>query len=47
MKELKQDKHNLKTENDELKMCLHEEKEEKNILLLQQQAKDEAFEKLQ
>ena len=29
MKELKQDRHNLQRENDELKMRLHEEKEEK------------------
>lgn len=33
MKELKQNKHNLQTENNELKMRLHEEKEEKQSLL--------------
>jgi len=31
MEELKQNKHNLQTENAELKMHLHEEKEEKQI----------------
>ena len=34
MEELKQNKHNLQIENDELKMRLHEEKEEKQSLLL-------------
>lgn len=47
MEELKKNKHNLQIENDELKMCLHEEKEEKKRLLLQMQAKDEALEMLQ
>ena len=47
MEELKQNKNNLQTENDELKMRLHEEKEEKQSLLLQLQAKDEALENLQ
>ena len=47
MEELKKNKHNLQTENDELKMHLHEEKEEKQSLLRQLQEKDEALEKLQ
>ena len=47
MEELKQNKHNLQTENAELKMHLHEEKEEKQIFLQQLQAKDEALETLQ
>lgn len=34
MEELKQKKRNLQTENDELKMHLHEEKEEKQGFLL-------------
>lgn len=47
MEELKKNKHNLQTENDELKMHLHEKKEEKQIFLQQLQAKDKALEKLQ
>ena len=47
MEELKQNKHNLKTENVELKMHLHEEKEEKHSFLRQPQVNDEALEKLQ
>jgi len=47
LEELKHNNQNLQTENVELKMCLHEEKEEKQILLQQLQAKDEALEKLQ
>ena len=47
MKEMKQKKHNLQTNNVELKMLLHEEKEEKQSLLKQLQAKDKALEKLQ
>ena len=46
LEELKQNKHNLQTENAELKMLLHEEKEEKQIFLQQLHAKDEALEKL-
>jgi len=47
MEELKKIKHNLHTKNIELKMHLHEEKEEKHSLLQQLQVKDEALEKLQ
>ena len=47
MEELKQNKHDIQIENDELKMRLHEEKEEKQSLLWQLQAKEEALEKLQ
>lgn len=47
LEELKHNKQNLQTENAELKMLLHEEKEEKQSLLQQLQAKDEALEKLQ
>jgi len=47
LEELKHNNQNLQTENVELKMCLHEEKEEKQSLLRQLQGKDETLEKLQ
>ena len=47
LEELKHNKQNLQTENIEVKMCLHGEKEEKHSLLQPLQAKDEALEKLQ
>jgi len=43
---LKHNKQNLQTKNVELKMLLHEEKEEKQSLLQQLQAKDKPLEKL-
>ncbi len=47
LEELKHNKHHIQIENTELRMRLHEEKEEKHSLLRQLQAKDEALEKLQ
>lgn len=47
LEELKHNNQNLQTENAELKMLLHEEKEGKQIFLRKLQAKDEALEKLQ
>jgi len=47
LEELKHNKHNLQIENTELKMLLHEEKDEKQSFLRQLQAKDKALEKMQ
>lgn len=43
LKELKHNNQNLETKNVELKMCLQEEKKEKQSLLWQLQAKDETW----
>ena len=47
LEELKHNNQNLQTKIAELKMLLHEEKEEKQSFLRQLQEKDEALEKLQ
>lgn len=47
LEELKKNNQSLQTNNVELKMYIHEEKEEKHNLLLQLQVEDEALENLQ